>query len=69
MLSSSLALFMLPDPMEITGLSFWMLALILGTLSFLVTYFWPVRHEELLIFESEEELQRMCWEGLRNLNR
>tara|TARA_R100000084_G_C4526528_1_gene89198 strand:+ start:127 stop:294 length:168 start_codon:yes stop_codon:yes gene_type:complete len=55
--------------MEITGLSFWMLALILGLLSFSVTYFWPVKHEEMLIFESEEELQQMCWEGLRNLNR
>jgi hypothetical protein len=38
---------MLPDPTEITGLPLWVLCVILGLVSFIVTFFWPHSKNEI----------------------
>ena len=37
----------LPDPTEITGLSLWELAIVLGVVTFVVTFFWPRSKNEI----------------------
>ncbi len=60
---------MLPDPVELTGLPLWGLVILAFVVAFLLTYFWPKEDRTIVIFESREELQTMCWEGLRNQRR
>ena len=34
--------------------------------SALTAYYWPREEAPFIVFESEVELQQMCWEGLHN---
>jgi hypothetical protein len=34
--------------------------------SALAAYYWPREEPPFIIFEGEQELQQMCWEGLHN---
>lgn len=52
--------------MSVDTMLFWILLVLVFIFSALATYHWPREDPPFIIFEGEEELQQMCWEGLHN---